>query len=257
MAGQYEGKVALVTGGNMGIGLAAVKAFAKEGAKTAFCARGEEAGKKLEKELLDQGCDVMFIKCDVTKSNEVEAMIKKIVDKYGRLDCAYNNAGHVGLIEPTNLLDFPEEAMRAANDLNIMGTFLCMKYEIAQMVKQGKGGAIVNASSICGPEYVFPGYIAYVTGKSAVEVMSRAVATEVAQYGIRVNAMKAGLIDAGIIHEANKFIPEHIQELVNKTPIPRLGKPEEVADCVLFLCSDKAAFVTGASLVMDGGYTIQ
>jgi NAD(P)-dependent dehydrogenase (short-subunit alcohol dehydrogenase family) len=197
-----------------------------------------------------------MIKCDITKSVEVKAMIKQIVDTYGRLDCAYNNAGSVGLIQPTNLLDFPEEAMREANEINIMGTFFCMKYEIEQMVKQG-GGAIVNASSICGPEYVFKGYIAYVTGKSAVLTMTKAIATEYAGQGVRINAMEAGLIDAGIIHEAQKFIPEHIQELVNLTPISRLGKPEEVAECVLFLCSDKASFVTGASLVMDGGYTVQ
>lgn len=238
-----ENKVALVTGGSSGIGRASSLAFARQRAKVVvadvFVQGGEETVQMIEK----GGGQAIFIRADVSLAADVEALIGKTVQTYGRLDYAHNNAGVLGIVAPT--ADYTEEDWDRTININLKGVWLCMKYEISQMLKQG-GGAIVNSSSIAAFGAI-PNSPAYVASKHGVLGLTKSAAVEYAKAGIRVNAVCPGPTDTPAIeHQARG---KHIGTL----PTKRMGQPEEVAETVVWLCSEAASFVNGHGLTIDGG----
>ncbi|MFA4134405.1 MULTISPECIES: SDR family NAD(P)-dependent oxidoreductase [unclassified Brevibacillus] len=246
---RLEGKVAIVTGGASGIGETTVRLFAKEGAKVViadFSPRGNE----LAEELNQAGFDALFVKTDVTKEDEVKNMVSATVVKYGKVDILFANAG-IAKDAPGHLLSLDD--WQRTIDINLTGVFLCDKYVIEQMLAQGTGGAIVNCGSIhshAGKADV----TAYSSAKGGVKLLTQTLGLTYAKQGIRVNAVCPGYIDTPLIAGRNEALNEH---LIGLHPMGRLGKPEEVAKAVLFLASDDASFVTGTSLLVDGGYTAQ
>ena len=248
MAGLLENKVGLITGGGSGIGRSAALAFAHEGAKVVVADIVVSSGEETAQIVKKTGGQAIFIKVDVTQAKEVEAMIEKTVETYGRLDCAFNNAGIDGKV---NLLQMcTEEEWDRVININLKGVWLCMKYEIPQMLKQGSG-AIVNTASIAG--LTGQGTIAYTASKHGVVGMTKAAALECAKKGIRVNAVCPATIDTPMVKELIEAHPEMKKYVVNMQPMGRVGKPEEVAWAVVWLCSDAASFITGHSLPVDGG----
>ncbi len=202
-------------------------------------------------DLKKAGGDAMFIKADVTKAAEVEAMVNKIVDTYGRLDCAHNNAGRGSAQLAT--ADCSEEEWDQIIDINLKGVWLCLKYEIPQMLKQGKG-AIVNTASIAGL-VGFPKRPAYTASKHGVVGLTKAAALDYANAGIRINAVCPGVIGTPMIKRLLALSPESAADALAAQPVSRLGTPEEVAQAVVWLCSDAASFVTGHPMAVDGGFT--
>lgn len=245
MSRQFEGKVALVTGGNSGIGKATAFAFAKEGAKVAIAARREALGAETVTEIKNGGGDAIFIKADMSKTADVQAMVGETVKSFGRLDYAFNNAGRYGGLP---LLDATEEEWDEFMNINLKGTWLCMKYEIPEMVKVG-GGAIVNNSSVSG-EGGWSGGSLYVASKHGINGLTKCAAIEFAKQGIRVNAVEPGIIETPAWGEIK---PERRIELNAMQPIPRMASPDEVADPVIWLCSEQSSYVTGVTLLVDGG----
>ena len=249
MAGQFEGKVALVTGGNSGIGKATAIMFAEEGAKVVITARRVPEGEQTVDEIRKAGGEAIFVKTDVSVEAEVEAMVSKTVEAYGRLDCAFNNAGvgsAGGLIHEST-----SDEWDYVNDINLKGVWLCMKYEIAQMLEQG-GGAIVNDSSSAG----LLGYAnnpIYAASKFGVVGLTQSVALQYAQRDIRVNAVCPGWIRTPMVGSSTDREAQALAE----TPMYRFGKPEDIASAVLWLCSDGASFVTGHAMPVDGGLVAQ
>ena len=251
--GYFDGKVALVTGGAMGMGLAAVEAFAREGAAVVLSDFNEEAGQAAADTLRGDGHDVTFIRCDVSREEDVKSMVEATVDRYGRLDAAFNNAGIITM--PAELSDVPNEDYEKTMAVNLDGVWHCMKYELAHMRQQGSG-AIVNNSSI-GGLIGNPGRAAYHATKHAVIGLTKCAAIENAARGIQINAVCPGTIDTPMVRaliERENLTDEFFAE---KQPINRLGKPEEVASAVVWLCTPGAALVVGHALPVDGGYTIQ
>jgi NAD(P)-dependent dehydrogenase (short-subunit alcohol dehydrogenase family) len=251
--GYFEGKVALVTGGAMGMGLAAVEAFAREGAAVVLSDFNEEVGEAAAQKLRADGHDVTFIRCDVSLEDEVRSLVESTVEKYGRLDAAFNNAGIITM--PAELPDVSAEDYEKTMGVNLDGVWYCMKYELAQMRAQGSG-AIVNNSSI-GGLIGNPGRAAYHATKHAVIGMTKCAGIEYAAQGIQVNAVCPGTIDTPMVRamiDRENLTEEFFAE---KQPIARLGKPEEVASAVVWLCSPGASLVVGHALPVDGGYTIQ
>ena len=244
----FKDKVALVTGGSSGIGRSAALAFAKEGAKVVVAdvlvAEGEETVQMIKQ----TGGQAIFVKTDVTRPDEVEKLIQKTVEAYGRLDCAFNNAGISGDVTP--LTECTEENWDRVVNLDLKGVWLCMKYEIPQMTKQG-GGAIVNTASIAG--LTGQGNIAYTASKHGVVGMTRTAALEFAQSGIRVNCVCPAAIYTPMVQKLIDTGPQMEQFLKDMQPMGRIGQPEEVAQAVIWLCSDAASFVTGHPLSVDGG----
>lgn len=246
------GKVAIVTGGSSGIGKATAIAFAREGAKVVVASRREKEGQETVKQVQSAGSEGFFIKTDVSKETDVSAMVEKTIATYGHLDYAFNNAGIEQI--PTPLVEQTEETFDQVMDINVKGVWLCMKHQIPQMLVSG-GGAIVNMSSIAGMIGA-PGLPIYVASKHAVLGLTKSVALEYAKEGIRINAVCPGMIETDLLDRA--FANQEVKErLIAMHPIGRVGKPEEIAEAVVWLCSDKASFVTGQSLPLDGGYVAQ
>lgn len=243
---RFKDKVVIVTGGASGIGEASVRAFAREGAKVVI-ADFADHGQALADEL---GADkALFIKIDVTDSEAVQAMITQTVDQFGRLDVMFANAG-IAADGPIDELE--ESAWQRTIDINLGGVYLCDKYAIQQFLKQG-GGVIVNCGSIHS-HVGKRGVTAYAAAKGGVKLLTQTLGIEYGAKGIRVNAVCPGYIDTPLL----SHIPDDAKEkLVALHPMGRLGRAEEVANAVLFLASDEASFVTGSSLMVDGGYTAQ
>ena len=250
--GGMAGKVALITGGTSGIGRAAALAFAREGAKVVVTGRRAEEGEETVRLVREAGGEARFLRSDVAKPAEVEAMVRGTVDAFGRLDYAFNNAGLDGVFAP--LVEQAEENYARVMDVNVKGLWLSMKFEIAQMLKQG-GGAIVNNSSVAGL-LGFPNGGIYVASKHAVIGLTRTAALEYARQGIRVNAVCPAAIQTEMLERV--FGSEDAKaQMAQLHPMGRIGRPEEVADAVVWLCSDGASFVTGHPLPVDGGFLSQ
>ena len=243
-------RVVLITGGITGIGRAAAIAFAKQGSKVVVAGRRDEAGKALVKELRAFGSEAEFINADVRKEDDVRAMVDKTIARFGRLDVAVNNAATEGQVGP--ITDQTAESYAATFDTNVLGVLLSMKHEVRVMQKQGSG-SIINISSTYGHEGAAGGSV-YVGSKHAVEGITKSVALEVVNSGIRVNAVAPGPVDTGMLTRFTGT-PENKAALVSTVPMARLGLPEEQADAIVFIASDEASFITGHILNVDGGKT--
>jgi NAD(P)-dependent dehydrogenase (short-subunit alcohol dehydrogenase family) len=253
MAGLLEGKVALITGGNSGIGKATALVFCREGARVVIAARREQEGLETIELIKQRGGEAIFIQVDITQVSQVKAMMDKTIAIFGQLDCAFNNAGRPGDAgAPTH--EYPEEIWQQVMNVNLTGTFLCLKYELQQMVKQGKG-VIVNDASIAGLRGSKEISASYVTSKHAIVGLTRSVALEYANKGIRVNAVCPGWIKTDMVEGAFERHPDLETSIIDQTALGRVGTPEEVAEAVIWLCSDSASYVTGHMLVVDGGMT--
>lgn len=249
----FETKVAFVTGAASGIGLATAKAFAEAGASVAVVDREEALLHQAAQELTAGGHNVLAIRCDVTREEEVRAALDKTVEIFGRLDAAFNNAG----VEPKKLMpaaQVEEEEWDRIMNVDLRGVFLCMKYEIPLMLKGG-GGAIVNTSSGAGIIGI-KGNSAYTAAKHGVIGLTRAAALDYASQNIRINAICPGYIDTPMIARFTGDSEGRVKA-ISEEPIGRMGQPEEIASAVLWLCSDAASFTVGHALVVDGGQTVQ
>lgn len=250
MAAELEGKVGLITGGTSGIGRETAILFAKAGAKVVVAGRREKEGLETVELIRDAGGDGFFEKTDVSKATEVDALVKKAVEHFGRLDVAFNNAGIEGTWAP--IARQSEEDFDRTININLKGVWLCLKYEIRQMLRQGGGGAIVNAASIYG--FIgSAGAAAYSASKYGVMGLTKTAALENARNRIRVNAVCPAAVETAMAERL--FGAPKVHELaVRSHPIGRFGTPREVAEAVLWMCSDRASFMTGQSLVLDGGF---
>jgi NAD(P)-dependent dehydrogenase (short-subunit alcohol dehydrogenase family) len=250
MTKELEGKVGLVTGGTSGIGRDTAVLFAKAGAKVVVAGRREVEGNETVELVRAVGGDALFVKADVSKAVEVEALVKKTVEKFGRLDVAFNNAGIEGVWVP--IISQTEKDWDRTIDINLKGVWLCLKYELRQMLKQGGGGAIVNMSSIAGL-MGSAGAATYVASKHGVIGLTKAAALENARNGIRVNVVCPAVIETAM-GERIFGAPELNKYAVSLHPLGRFGKPMEIAEAVVWMCSDRASFMTGQPLVLDGGF---
>ena len=254
MSDTLQDKVALVTGGGSGIGRATSLAFAREGAKVVVADVAVEDGQGTVRTIQDSGGEAIFVRVDVSKTDDVEAMIKAAVETYGRLDCAHNNAGTEGAIARTH--EYPEDEWDRVIGLNLTGVWLCMKHEIPQMLLQG-GGSIVNTSSAAGLIGI-RGQPSYVASKHGVAGLTKVAALEYARRGIRVNAVCPGVVNTPMLQRFVANNPEiNEEQIVRWEPVGRLGTPEEIAEAVVWLCSDAASFVTGHTMSVDGGMVVQ
>jgi NAD(P)-dependent dehydrogenase (short-subunit alcohol dehydrogenase family) len=250
MPKDFAGKVALVTGGTSGIGRETAIAFAKAGAKVVVAGRRDAEGAETAELIRNAGGHGLFVKTDVAKANEVEALVTKTVETFGRLDVAFNNAGIEGVWVP--IISQSEKDFDHTMEINVKGVWLCLRYEIRQMLKQGEGGAIVNMSSIAGL-MGSAGSAAYGASKHAVIGLTKAAALETAKNRIRVNAMCPAVVETPM-GERLFGAPEMKKYALSLHPLGRFGAPSEIASAVLWMCSDGAAFMTGQSLVLDGGF---
>lgn len=248
---EFDGKVALVTGGGSGIGRAAALAFAREGAKVVIADRNAQRGDEIVWTIRDAGGIASFRRTDVSVAAEIEALVDYTTKTYGRLDLAFNNAGIEGDVKP--LIDQTEANFDAVMEINVKGVWLSMKYEIPRMLEQG-GGAIVNSSSVAGVTG-FPGIGIYAASKHAVIGLTKTAALEYCAQGIRINAVNPAAIDTEMIDRLADGLNTKKDDLSALHPLGRIGRVEEVAEAVLWLCSDRASFVTGHSLMVDGGFT--
>lgn len=249
MNGRLEGKAALVTGSGSGIGRATALLFAREGARVIVSDVNVSGAEETVAAIQKKGGEARFIRCDVSKSTEVEALIRGTVEAFGRLDCAVNNAGISGAMGPTG--DYPEEAWDRVIATNLKGVWLCMKQEIQQMLKQG-GGSIANTASVAGL-VGFPMAPAYVAAKHGVVGLTKTAALEYAKANIRINAVCPGVVRTPMITDTTSKNPQIEQALLAEEPVGRMADPEEIAEALVWLCSGAASFVTGAALPVDGG----
>ena len=251
MSKLLEGKVAVITGGSSGIGRATALAFAAEGARVAIGARRQAEGEETVRLLRERGGEAVFVQTDVRQSDQVQRLVQSAVDRWGRLDCAFNNAGIEGAAMVLTA-DYPEETWRNVIDINLTGMFFAMKHEIQHMLSQGRG-AIVNMSSIAG---LVGGVVgsAYFASKHGVVGLTKAAAIEYGKSGIRVNAVCPAIIETDMVTRAFGGVSEFLASL---HPMGRVGQPQEVANAVVWLCSDRASFITGHALPIDGGLVAQ
>jgi NAD(P)-dependent dehydrogenase (short-subunit alcohol dehydrogenase family) len=251
MKGSFDGQVALVTGASSGIGLATATAFAEAGAAVALADIDEQAASKAADQLAAAGHQVRALRCNVANENEVANMVAQTVSAFGRLDAAYNNAGiQSPAVEMADASGAEYDRVQA---VNLRGVWNCMKYELRQMRDQGSG-AIVNCSSI-GGLIGLPGRAMYHATKHGVIGLTKSAALEYAARGIRINAVCPGTIETPMVAEMLAKEPEAMKEIMRDQPIGRLGRPEEIAAAVLWLCSPGASFVIGHALAVDGGFT--
>jgi NAD(P)-dependent dehydrogenase (short-subunit alcohol dehydrogenase family) len=256
MTRKFENKVALVTGAASGIGRGAAQVFARYGASVVVSTdtniRGGEETVNLIK---SAGGNAAFVKCDVSRENEVESLVKSCVDIYGRLDFAFNNAGigpDVTRVPVVNIADCPEDIWDRTLDINLKGVFLCMKYEIRQMTKQGYG-TIVNTSSV-GALKPTPGFGAYAASKSGMISLTKAAALECATLGIRVNVILPGPTkNTQLFVNLTSSMPDEGEHMLDMIPMKRLATPEDMGEAVVWLCSDEASMITGHAMPVDGG----
>lgn len=245
-----QDRVALVTGASSGIGRAAAQAFSSAGYITILADLDEEEGRKAAAECETEGSPCRFIRSDVSDEESVKDLISEIVSRFGHLDAAFNNAGVEGD------LGFTQDCATANFDkvmaVNLRGTFLCLREELLQMVGQEQGGAIVNCASIAGL-IGYPGIPAYTASKHGVVGLTRNAALEYAQHNIRVNAVCPGPIETPMLERLMTGVPR--EALIEGEPVGRLGRPEEIAAAVVWLCSPAASFVTGQAIAIDGGWT--
>ena len=251
MENTFKDKVALVTGGSFGIGRATALAFARKGAKVVIAdwIENQETMDMIE----NLGGIALFVKCDVSKSDDVKTLIQKTIATFGQLDFAYNNAGIEGNSATTQ--DCSEENWDKTIGINLKGIWLCMKYEIPIMLQKGKG-VIVNCASVAGL-VGFQGLPAYVASKHGVIGLTKTAALEYAKLGIRVNVVCPGVIQTPMIDRLTGKKKESIEQFKELEPIGRFGEPEEIANAVIWLCSDEASFVTGIEIPVDGGFVAQ
>ena len=251
MSTELAGKVGLVTGGTSGIGRETAILFAKAGAKVVVAGRRETEGKETIELVRAAGGKGLFVKADVSKAAEVELLVQKTVETFGRLDVAFNNAGIEGVWVP--IVTQSEADWDQTIAINLKGVWLCLKYEIRQMLKQGGGGAIVNMSSIAGL-VGSAGAAAYSASKHGVMGLTKTAALENARRGIRINSVCPAAIETPM---ADRIFgaPEVHKYVLGCHPIGRFGRPTEVAEAVVWMCSDRASFMTGQSLVLDGSKT--
>jgi NAD(P)-dependent dehydrogenase (short-subunit alcohol dehydrogenase family) len=252
--GRFAGKVAFITGGASGIGRAAALAFAGEGAGVAVADVSEQGSQETARLVREQGGKALAVRCDVTRADEVRAALARTVEAFGRLDFAFNNAG-IEPRKPAPTADYEEAEWERIIDVNLRGVFLCMKHEIPLILRQG-GGAIVNTSSGAGVIGI-KGSPAYTAAKHGVIGLTKAAALDYAAQNVRINAVCPGYIDTPMMGRFTGGTPEGRAKVIAEEPAGRMGKPEEIAAAVLWLCSDGAAFMVGHAMVVDGGQTVQ
>ena len=243
-----KNKVILITGALTGIGRATAIAFAREGAHVVVCGRHDDAGNALVTELRAVGAEAEYIRADVRHEDDVRGLVDRTVKRFGRLDVAVNNAGTEG--KPGPVTEQTAESYASTFDTNVLGTLLSLKHELRVMLPRGQG-SIVNVSSVFG-RVGGPGASVYVASKHAVEGLTKAAALEVAGSGVRVNVVAPGPIETGML---NRFTGDEEKKaaLVSRVPLKRAGLPEEIAQTIVFLASEKASFITGVSIAVDGG----
>ena len=242
-------KVAIVTGGNSGIGRATAIALAREGAKVTVAARRASEGEETVRLIKEAGSEGIFVKTDVANEDDVRSLVENTIKTYGRLDYAFNNAGIEEIMTP--FLDQTTEKFDQIMNTNVRGVWLSMKYEIPQMIKSG-GGAIVNNSSVAGI-MGFPQMAIYIASKHAVLGLTKSAALEYAKSGIRINAIAPGGVETEMANRVNENNPQFLDYLTSMHPIGRIADPEEIANAVVWLLSEKASFVLGHTLLVDGG----
>jgi len=248
MTKPFAGKVALITGGASGIGRVAAQAFASEGAKVVVSDMAADGGEETVRLIGQSGANSIFIKADVTKASEVKQMLGEVERRCGRLDFALNNAGIDGARAAT--ADYPEDIWMQVVNVNLTGVFLCMKYEIPLMLRQG--GVIINMSSVAGVTG-FPSHCAYTASKHGVFGLTKTAAIEYARSGIRVNALCPAYTRTPMLDRIIQTKPELEAKLTARVPLGRLGTAEEIASAAIYLCTNSASFITGHSMVLDGG----
>ena len=253
MAGELEGKVALVTGASAGIGRESALAFASAGARVVVSDVVVDGGEETVGRIQAAGGEGTFVRADVSQTAEVEALVGQAVETYGRLDCAHNNAGIEGDMAPT--ADCAEANWDRTIAINLKGVWLCMRYEIPQMLRQ-RGGVIVNTASVAGL-VGFANLPAYVASKHGIAGLTKTAALEYAEQGIRVNAVCPGVIHTAMIDRIVGGDAEAEAQFAALEPVGRMGLPAEVAQVVVWLCSDAASFVTGVAMPVDGGFVAQ